>query len=226
MLSLKKELFNSLAYGLVSALFVNVVWWKGSTPDCPICGTWKLSNPFFDFFYLRIAGPILYGNHVSVALLIIAFFFFLVFETRDYYYAVPAFAITLSCVFIHEVIVQSLSLYVYGVNAIVPQLFSWYMLFLAASFFVTLLLAVKNQQQILALFALFCFLTLFPIMTYYYFSGFHPYTLAQFRIGAQALNFTANLFEIIGWYLPFLGTAIYFHFKRNFSVRKSVRKAE
>lgn len=164
-------------------------------PKVPF-GTWSL-NPIWDFLYLRIGGPVMFGNHVITGLLILAIPIY--YSIKYGYSKVPIWLMMMfATVFIHEMVIQSFGYIPYG-NLVIHQILTNYMLYLGIFALIAVIFGNKFQRQNLFIVLITCILVPGMAMILYRIVGYYPMTLSQFSPGPQLMNFWANLLENIYW---------------------------
>lgn len=195
--SLIRLLITTLCIFLLLFLFVDFIVY--SPNDKYGFGHWSF-NIIWDFIYLRIAGPFLYGNHVSVGLGILAIPAYFLYREKNLrnigIWTICAF----SMVFIHELTLQIASTLAYGYNAIVYQTFSFYMLILFISFCLSLKYGNNFQKRKIYQIGIVTTILNFSSMIIYRIFNYHPYTLNQFNAGAQVYSLIPNLVELFLWF--------------------------
>lgn len=159
-------------------------------------GVWRL-NPVWDFLFLRIGGPFLYGNHVVTALLLLSIA--PLGCVRDGYRRMPVWlTMVFATVFIHEVIIQSFGYFPYG-NLVLYQMYSPYMEALAVFGVLAYAVGDQGQRRTLLRIALVCLGTEGVAMLLYAAFNYHPTTLQEFVPGPQLYDPLANGLEDFYW---------------------------
>jgi hypothetical protein len=172
-----------------------------STPKDPYgFGKWSW-NLFYDFMYLRIGGPFLYGNHVVTGLAICAVPIY--YCIREGYSRAPIWlCCTLGMVFFHEVVLQAFGSFVYGWNLVGYQLVSYYILILAGFTALAFIFGNRFQRKTLIIILLICVITSGITMALYGIFDYKPLVLIGFKPGPQVLDFWANFEENLLWWIP------------------------
>jgi hypothetical protein len=197
---LHSEIIAIVSWGLIMGLFGDFI--IGVKNDPYGFGHWSI-NPLYDLIYLRIGGPLLYGNHVSVGLFLLAIpIYFALIKERNYLKAPIWLSMAFATVFLHELILQIYAVGLYGWAAIEPQLFSYYMLVLFVFFALALIFGSKLQRR--KLICVSGITVLISSVTMYAYSAlnYRPFTLEQFTPGPQIYSLIPNLVEIALWFIP------------------------
>lgn len=183
---------DALAGGLLGTLALNFA-----------IADWRL-NPLWDLTYARVEGPILFGNHAIVGLLVVGCAFYLSYPEGKILFSAVAI---LAVVGLHELIVQLLSIPLYGWALVQPQMFTnWqYVLWGCMAAFI----GFSNIKQKKAFFITACVIFFYfcIVFSIYALQDFRPITLMKFAPGPQYWSLEANIVEVIGWVAALLTQA-------------------
>lgn len=191
----------ALSWGLWAFLFFDFAWYTPN--DIYGFGNWHL-NPVWDFMYLRIGGPFLYGNHIITAIFLLSIPIYFVIKEKSYKRMPNWLVLTFATIFIHEIFIQVFSAPVYGWGKVYFQVFSVYMIVLLIFFLIGIKIGNKFQRRALKRIVLVCGVSIGITELFYGLLNYHPMTLAEFHPGPQVYSFIPNLIENVLWLLPIL----------------------
>ena len=197
---------TALFYGSFGALIL--LWINFLYEPWPI-----FSNPIKDFLFMRSGGPLLYANHVSSTIAILAVTtYFVIKQPRQ---VTRTMIVILSTVSLHEIILDTVmgpvtqwagwnenyAANIQGLSSFFSMNFRW-AFWLALILVLGLALSNKWQRRKLGKIGLFILGYVLIWFVYLVVSHHSPWTIIEFKPGPMFLDPIDNSIEVFSWILP------------------------